>query len=56
MKRLIITTLATAACICQAVSAPIAKDPDIEAAVESRLAKMTLDEKVGQMCELSIET
>ena len=31
-------------------------DPKIEAQVEAKLKKMTLDEKVGQMCELTIES
>ena len=34
----------------------IPADPKIEAQVEAKLSKMTLDEKVGQMCELTIES
>ncbi|MCI2083104.1 MAG: glycoside hydrolase family 3 C-terminal domain-containing protein [Bacteroidales bacterium] len=33
----------------------IPEDPVIEAKVEKRLESMTLDEKVGQMCEISID-
>lgn len=38
-----------------AVPPSIAPDPEIEAKVEKTLAKMTLDEKVGQMAELTID-
>ena len=34
----------------------IPRDAKIEAKVEAKLQKMTLDEKVGQMCELTIES
>ena len=33
----------------------IPKDAAIESKVSERLQKMTLDEKIGQMCELSID-
>ncbi|MBP9999058.1 MAG: glycoside hydrolase family 3 C-terminal domain-containing protein, partial [Bacteroidales bacterium] len=33
----------------------IERDPQIEAQVEAILSKMTLEEKVGQMCELAID-
>lgn len=33
----------------------IPKDPAIEAKVEKTLSRMTLDDKVGQMCEISID-
>lgn len=48
-------TVTTAACSIQAAVAAIPSDPDIEAAVESILSKMSLDEKIGQMTELSID-
>ena len=35
--------------------ATIPSDPDLEAAVERTLSKMSLDEKIGQMTELSID-
>lgn len=31
-------------------------DPSIEAKVEKTLSQMTLDEKIGQMCEMTVET
>lgn len=43
------------ACISQAMSPAIRPDKDIEAKVEKTLSKMTLDEKIGQMTELSID-
>lgn len=46
---------AMAACVAQAAIQAIPKDAAIEAAVEKTLAGMTLDEKVGQMTELSID-
>ena len=39
----------------QAAGVAIPSDPDIEAAVERTLSKMSLDEKIGQMTELSID-
>ncbi|MDE7154007.1 MAG: glycoside hydrolase family 3 C-terminal domain-containing protein [Muribaculaceae bacterium] len=45
----------SAACSMQAAGAAIPSDPDIEAAVERTLSKMSLDEKIGQMTELSID-
>ena len=47
---------AAVACSMQATAAAIARDAKIEDAVEKTLAKMTLDEKIGQMCQLSLET
>lgn len=51
----------TIGCECHSMMAQNVKpcipvDPEIEAKVEATLSKMTLDEKVGQMCELTIET
>ena len=39
----------------QAAGVAIPSDPDIEVAVERTLSKMSLDEKIGQMTELSID-
>ena len=50
---------ATAALVagCQTTTTPpcIPPDPQIEAQVEAKLKTMTLEEKVGQMCELTID-
>lgn len=48
-------TVTSAACSMQAAEVAIPSDPDIEAAVERTLSKMSLDEKIGQMTELSID-
>ena len=48
-------SIAFAACSIQAAKAAIPSDPAIEAAVERTLSRMSLDEKVGQMTELSID-
>lgn len=48
-------TIATAACKAQATVPVIAKDARIEAKVENKLSKMTLEEKVGQMTELVLD-
>ena len=45
----------SAACIIQAAGAAFPADPEIESAVERTLARMTLEEKIGQMTELSID-
>ena len=44
------------ACVMQASAVAIPRDAKIEEAVEKTLAKMTLDEKIGQMTELSLES
>ncbi len=44
------------ALMAQSVKPCIPKDPEIEDKVEKTLSEMTLDEKIGQMCELTIET
>lgn len=42
---------------CSSTTPPcIPTDPEIEAKVEAKLKSMTLEEKVGQMCELTIES
>ena len=48
-------TVTSAACSMQAAGVAIPSDPDIEAAVERTLSKMSLEEKIGQMTELSID-
>ena len=48
-------TVTSAVCSMQAAGVAIPSDPDIEAAVERTLSKMSLDEKIGQMTELSID-
>lgn len=48
-------TVTSAACSMQAAGVAIPSDPDIEVAVERTLSKMSLDEKIGQMTELSID-
>ena len=61
MKRLNIIFAAMAACAglvsCggNAVKPAIPADPEIEKAIEKTLAKMTLEEKVGQMTEIAID-
>lgn len=57
MNRIILTgiTLISTACFMQAAGRAIPQDPSLEAKVEATLSKMTLDEKIGQMTELSID-
>lgn len=47
--------LSSAVCSVQPAKGTIPRDADIEAKVEKTLSVMTLDEKVGQMLELSID-
>ena len=61
MKRLNIMLAACAAfaglvsCTSNSVKPAIPADPEIEKAIEKTLAKMTLEEKVGQMTEIAID-
>ena len=61
MKRLSIMLTACAAfaglvsCTCNSVKPAIPADPEIEKAIEKTLAKMTIEEKVGQMTEIAID-
>ena len=57
MLKQIITLLSVtaAACSIQVAGAAVSSDPEIEDAVERTLSRMTLDEKIGQMTELSID-
>ena len=54
-KTLIIGLAASPACMSQAMPAALPVDPALEARVEKTLSGMTLDEKIGQMTELSID-
>lgn len=54
MKKTIFSVLTLAASALAVHAAP-PSDPAIEAKVEKTLAKMTLDEKIGQMTELAID-
>jgi beta-glucosidase len=54
-KSLLISVLMCAAIVLPARSQCIPRDEKVEAQVEALLAKMSLREKVGQMCELAID-
>ena len=54
-KTFIVGITASIACLGQVVFAANPKNLKIEAAVEKKLSSMTLDEKIGQMTELSID-
>lgn len=56
MKRTILTMLVIAALLPEASSAQGRAASNIKARVDSMLARMTLDEKIGQMTQLTIET
>ena len=56
LQKTILIIATAAACHAQATAAAIARDEKIEEAVEKTLSRMTLDEKVGQMLELSLES
>ena len=56
LQKTILIIATAAACHVQATAAAIARDEKIEEAVEKTLSRMTLDEKVGQMLELSLES
>ncbi len=59
MKRILLSLLAAgtilAATAQHAVAPAIPRDENMERRIETLLKKMTLDEKVGQMCELAID-
>ena len=58
MKKFLLTCVAAGAVLsaaAQAVAPAIPRDEKIEQRVEEILGKMTLDEKIGQMCELTID-
>ncbi len=53
-----VSALCAGACIASAgpiVPPAIKPDPAIEADIQAWLKRMTLDEKVGQMCEITID-
>lgn len=54
-KMLIAGLTASIACLGQVVLAGVPQDKMIEAAVEKKLSSMTLEEKIGQMTEISID-
>ena len=58
MKNILVTTvlfLSMATTVCAQVQLAIPSDARIEKKVESLLKKMTLEEKVGQMCEITVD-
>ena len=57
MKKTLMTLLLGATCsyLAAQVKPAITSDPKIEAQVEAKLAQMTLDEKIGQMMELTVD-
>ncbi|MBQ8051440.1 MAG: glycoside hydrolase family 3 C-terminal domain-containing protein [Bacteroidaceae bacterium] len=56
MKRITIFAVAVATTMTmQAQRRAIPRDEGVERQVEQKLAQMTLDEKIGQMCELTID-
>ena len=58
MKKFLLTCLAAgtlASAAAQTVAPAIPRDEKIEQNVEALLKKMTLEEKIGQMCELTID-
>ena len=54
-RKLFFITLACAAIVAQAQKPAIPRDAALEAKIEKTLAKMTLDEKIGQMLELNLD-
>ena len=54
-KRFLILVSACVAIVAQAQKPAIPRDAALEAKVEKTLAKMTLDEKIGQMLELNLD-
>lgn len=59
MKKLVLSSLLCAGMLlpasAQKVTPAIPADPQIEAKIGAWLQKMTLDEKIGQMCEITID-
>lgn len=55
MKKLLIVSCLASSVSLSASAQAIARDPQIEAQVEALLSGMTLQQKVGQMCELAID-
>ncbi len=55
MKKILIIAAATLAGSLATSAQAIKSDPQVEAQVEALLSRMTLEDKVGQMCELAID-
>ena len=56
MKKIILMSFLAAACTTNQVQQPaIPKDEQVEKQVEKALSNLSLDEKIGQMCELTID-
>jgi beta-glucosidase len=57
IRKDIVTIIALAGMLgtCEEAGAAIARDAALEAKIESTLSKMTLDEKIGQMTELTLD-
>lgn len=59
MKNILLSILIYAGCsvpaAAQQIKPVIPADPEIEAKINKLLAKMTLEEKIGQMCEITID-
>lgn len=57
MRKYIVTVsmFVSAVCFLQASGTALPKDAGLEVKVEETLSRMTLDEKIGQMTELSID-
>lgn len=56
MKKILFVSVAALQCsLNMGWAQAIKKDPMVEAQVETLLSKMTLEDKVGQMCELAID-
>ena len=54
-KKIVLLAASGIACFPQVMSGAAPKDDKLEAAVEKTLSRMTLEEKIGQMTELSID-
>jgi len=55
LRNMTLTATIGIACVSQAVSPAIRPDKEIEKKIENTLGRMTLEEKIGQMTELSID-
>ena len=56
MKKIFIMSILAASCTAGQVRQPaIPQDQEVERQVEQTLSKLSLDEKIGQMCELTID-
>ena len=54
-KTIIMIALTCAVVVAQAQQPAIPRDANLEAKIEKTLARMTLDEKIGQMLELNLD-